>query len=328
MAEHKDEVFQVSLTEIAFTIILLLVMLLGTQLMLKQHENKLQEAELTSLKDKVADQNRKIEAQNRQIKDQKKKLSGFKSALSESERLGGLCRPDPDDPLDPMMACNKCVSVVGKISKTDAAKAIELGRRVVEQWKAQEAPPDFEAFSEMVQQAAFHAARGDKLVYEDEVINELRRLNQEADELKNKLALSAADQENLKKCLANNAYFRRRAGLDHPPCWVTENNRPAYLFNITLLPDNKVMIERGWPDAYTDKAEALAPVRAIAPSFGKAVPMKRFTPIIEAMREIGDNTKPEACRHFVRLKNTIPDRPSADRARYAVENGFYKYEVQ
>lgn len=62
MADHKDEVFQVSLTEIAFTIILLLVMLLGTQLMLKQHENKLQEVELSSLKDQVADQGREIEA--------------------------------------------------------------------------------------------------------------------------------------------------------------------------------------------------------------------------------------------------------------------------
>ena len=315
MSEKKDSVFQVSITEIAFTLILLLVLLLGIKLMHNADE---------------------LNQQHETIVRQEQKLIEMKEALTRITQYGGICRPDEDDPVDPMMPCNKCVSVIGKISKDDAAKDIDIGRKVVEQWNAHKKDgQDFKQFANDLLNTASLIAQGERPAFEGELADrikaltaEKKSLEQQMQALEEQLADSKTLESNLQTCLASNAFYKRRAGLDNPPCWLTKNNKPGYIFNVTLLPDDKLIVERGWPEEFASKAAELAPVQELQDVFGKEIPVSQFLPVVQKMRQIGDQTKPEACRHFVRLRNTIPDRPTADRTRIQIEQGFYKFEVQ
>ena len=42
--------------------------------------------------------------------------------------------------------------------------------------------------------------------------------------------------------------------------------------------------------------------------------------------DYGRKRKPLACRFFVTMRSEIPDRETADKARFALEDYFYKYE--
>lgn len=159
MSEKKDSVFQVSITEIAFTLILLLVLLLGIKLMHNADE---------------------LNQQHETIVRQEQKLIEMKEALTRITQYGGICRPDEDDPVDPMMPCNKCVSVIGKISKDDAAKAIDIGRKVVEQWNAHKKDgQDFKQFANDLLNTASLIAQGERPAFEGELADRIKALTAE-----------------------------------------------------------------------------------------------------------------------------------------------------
>lgn len=329
----RNEVFHVSLVEIAFTLVLLLTMLLGTRLM-SVHNKSVEQEEI--------------------ISNQKEVIKNLELLTTNA----GLCRPDPDDPISPMMPCNKCLSVVAHISKKDAMESIDLGRELTKILREINPDANYENFKDELKKVATLVSEGKEVVDKDELQSTAAQLEstqkdlnlaqtqlQELQEIlqkENEDGLSRVDLHNQIASLQNqitkyekdiqtidtqNKYLARIAGLGYPPCWVGSNGKPQYLFSIDLLPDDKVIVNRAWPEERNQEALEMAPVRDVQKYFGEIVPLPRFLPSANQILDISNNTKPSACRHFVILKNHIPDRPTGDRQRLKIENSFYKLEV-
>lgn len=329
----RNEVFHVSLVEIAFTLVLLLTMLLGTRLM-SVHNKSVEQEEI--------------------ISNQKEVIKNLELLTTNA----GLCRPDPDDPISPMMPCNKCLSVVAHISKKDAMESIDLGRELTKILREINPDANYENFKDELKKVATLVSEGKEVVDKDELQSTAAQLEstqkdlnlaqtqlQELQEIlqkENEEGLSRVDLHNQIASLQNqitkyekdiqtidtqNKYLARIAGLGYPPCWVGSNGKPQYLFSIDLLPDDKVIVNRAWPEERNQEALEMAPVRDVQKYFGEIVPLPRFLPSANQILDISNNTKPSACRHFVILKNHIPDRPTGDRQRLRIENSFYKLEV-
>lgn len=310
----NDSVFQVSLTEIAFTLILLLVLLLGLK--------------ITDLTTNVEKQKKITETQRLDLEKKTREIKSLQDLISH---YGGICKPDPEDPIDPMMPCVKCVSVMGKISKKEASEAISLGRSLLEQYNAHDGQKNisYEDFAEQLKKAAAMLASGDKLPSPEEV----RELNDKAEELsalQNDLEQTKAtlreSENSLQSCQKSNAYFKRRAGMDYPPCWTNEEGRIQYLLNVELLPDGTIVAQPGWPTVRQADAQNMPSVVEMTQK--GPMSLAEFSSYAAPILQLSDHAKPEACRHFVRMKNRIPDRKNADNARLRVENYFYKYEVR
>lgn len=300
----RNEVFHVSLVEIAFTLVLLLTMLLGTRLM-SVHNKSVEQEEI--------------------ISNQKEVIKNLELLTTNA----GLCKPDPDDPISPMMPCNKCLSVVAHISKKDAMESIDLGRELTKILREINPDANYENFKDELKKVATLVSEGKEIVDKDELQSTVAQLEstqkdlnlaqtqlQELQEIlqkENEEGLSRVDLHNQIASLQNqitkyekdiqtidtqNKYLARIAGLGYPPCWVGSNGKPQYLFSIDLLPDDKVIVNRAWPEERNQEALEMAPVRDVQKYFGEIVPLPRFLPSANQILDISNNTKPSACRHF------------------------------
>ncbi len=321
--KKNNEVFHISLTELAFTLVLLLVMLLGTRL--------------------VSEHN-KANEQDKIIQKQKEVIETLSSA-------GGLCRPDPDDPITPMMPCNKCLSVVAHISKSQAALAIDLGKALTTVMDSSSFEENYPDLKEKLIEAAKMVIDGKELADKKDLVETVEKLEAsqkevaslsgiieqfkkdnknnfeslvELDKLRKKVIQCEKDIQTVD---TQNKYLARKAGLGYPPCWVDPNGKPQYLFSIDLLPNDRIIVNRAWPEERNQDALAMEPVLQVQKIFGKSVPMGEFLSSANRILKISNDTKPSACRHFVTLRNHIPDRHTGDRQRLKIENSFYKFEI-
>ncbi len=193
MSKKDDSVFQVSLTEIAFTLVLLMLLLLGHRLVVTLQE---------------------ISQQKSLIDQQREQIQKYEYIQNNLQKFGGMCTPDPEDPIDTMMPCVKCLSVAGRLTKEDSAKSIDLGKNMVEQWKAQGEKINFEDYQQKLAEAAVKIAQGKEVLLGEEIqklVAEAKAATMEREQL-------IASNE---KLTAQNAYFQRRAGMDDPPCWLS-----------------------------------------------------------------------------------------------------------
>ncbi len=328
MQKKDDSVFQVSLTEIAFTLVLLILLLLGQRIVEMLYENKAQQEEIIS--------------KNAQI-------SRYEHMLKEANKFGGMCTPDPEDPLDTMMPCVKCLSVAGRLSKEEAAQSIELGRSLVEQWKAQRSKLSYNDYAKKLFAAAEQLAQGKNLIdsaekdkavaaldkanaYIQQLQNERDQLNSYNEQLKNEHNQLSSYKSELDKVTAyneqlaaQNAYLQRRAGMDDPPCWLTADYRPQYLLSVVILPDMTYQVAPNWPAAREEEAYAIPGVREMVEK--KHLTRGEFNRYGALILDHSKQMKPQSCRYFVTIRNQVEKRSEGDVARLNVEQFFYKYEI-
>ncbi len=112
-------------------------------------------------------------------------------------------------------------------------------------------------------------------------------------------------------------------GLDYPPCWADANGKVQLLLAIQLTPEGAA-ITRAWPDARAADARALPDVAGLV---GTTVPYAAFGARVQGLAAWARQQHPE-CRHYVALRSTLADAVQSDRARLLVENWFYKVEVR
>ncbi len=354
MSSKRDSVFQVSLTEIAFTIILLLVMLFGARLtssIRTEHEQAAQLAEKT----------REVEILKEQL-----------------QQFGGICKPDPEDPVEPMMPCIKCVSVLGKMTKEEAADSLNLGQELMRLWKALQHPdrkltvddykqlllangrdyasspltreeierrtdlgialdeiwrnadpelrPTYDEYEDLLKQIAERLVKGERPIWAEELNEEQKKLQEALAAIDKLQAEAEQHRADLQACEKTTEFFRRRAGMDLPPCWVTDDGKSVqYLFNVRLMEPDRVEIVPGWIPEREAEAMSMAPVRSMVEK--QFMTMSEFRTFGRELLKLSVDSKGEACRHFVRMKNEIEDRAPADRARLTLEQYFYKYEL-
>ena len=131
--KDSNDVFHLSLTEFAFTIIMILILLLGPAIV--QQKNKIQE------------QDGKIESLIAQL------------------TKGTPCTLDPDDPIDNALApCVKCLNNRLRISKKDADILLILGQAALDGFKESDQKLDPQKLVEQLKQASKDVSNGENLV--------------------------------------------------------------------------------------------------------------------------------------------------------------------
>lgn len=363
MAQRNDQVFQLSLTEIAFTISFILLILLGSLVFQEQRARK--EAEFNL-------------AQAGQLDRLTESFNGAKAALSAS--LSGAGVDNPDEVISRLVVAedaraerDRLKTVVedldAQLTALTEVKALiekageDAGENVVKE-AVVAALAQQRQVSKLLDEASSHDAVLREGQPTEREKNDLARLGEAlrtADELKRQLKAelgrelvpgqegqtvrevvkAARSYGDLTKSGTNplaigkeNSDLRgqvaflknrldARGGRDYPPCWADESGKVEFLFAIELHSDS-IAVLPAWPARRQADAQLLPGITEIL-----AGPLTHPT-FAERMRGILDWSKRQdpQCRHYVQLKSAIPDAVRSDRARLMVENHFYKVEAR
>ncbi|MGZ5259217.1 MAG: hypothetical protein ACXWC0_16480 [Burkholderiales bacterium] len=114
-----------------------------------------------------------------------------------------------------------------------------------------------------------------------------------------------------------------RGGRDYPPCWAEESSgRLQYLFTIDIRHDG-LLLREAWPHTRDADAKLLPGLDELL-----ARPPISVAEFNAAMSGIAQSSKTNNCRHYVLLRNHVKDLALFNTYRYAIENYFYKLEVR
>jgi hypothetical protein len=113
-----------------------------------------------------------------------------------------------------------------------------------------------------------------------------------------------------------------RGGRDYPPCWADEQSgRVQFLFTVELHPES-IVLTPSWPPAREQDARALPGIDEL---LGKSP--HSYAGFRERVQGIFQRSNARQCRHYIQLRSRISDAASSDRARLMVESFFYKVEL-
>ena len=362
MAQRNDQIFQLSLTEVAFCIVFILLLLLG-YLVIKEQEAR-KEAELAL-------------AQAQSVNDKTKQMEGARAALAAALSKAGAAAPD--DVITKLIEAEKLREERNRLRKqiedmdarltalTELQKL--LGQGVGDKSEAAKAEVvnalalQYAVRKELGEPDGRHSGKpGDSVTKGgsstmDEVKQAIATTKTLRKEIKTKLGLepdhttesetvveivdAAKSFGELSKGGINVSGLRKensdmrgqvaflkrrldaRGGRDYPPCWADESGKVEFLFAIELRSDS-VVVSPAWPSKREADAKALPGISGV---LGEAHSYSRFVPAIQGIFNWSKTQDPE-CRHYVQLKSSIPDAVQSDRARLMVENYFYKVEMR
>lgn len=361
MAQRNDQIFQLSLTEIAFCVAFILLLLLGYLVIKEQEARKEAEAAL---------------AQVQSVDEMRKHLDGARMAL-----MAGLSRAGaaaPDDVITKLIEAQKLREERDRLRKQvedlDAklTALMEL-QRLIEQGAGDKSDrAKAEVMNALALQATIRKALGETEAKWPEKPGETGKASTSTLdavkqaiattktlrlEVKSKLGLdpnpgsegqtvvdvvdaakrfgelskSGVNVGGLRKensdLRGQVAFLKRRldarGGRDYPPCWADESGKVEFLFAIELRSDS-VVVTPAWPAKREADAKAQPEISTV---LAEAHPYSRFPAVIHGVFSWSKTQDPE-CRHYVQLKSSIPDAVQSDRARLMVENYFYKVEAR
>lgn len=346
MRAKSDQIFQLSLTEIAFTLAFILMLLLGYMLVqADQHAAKL---ELSLAKSGQLDMHRRVFEEARKKLTEALSKAGAKpdevitSLVAESKQIDEreALKKQVDD-------LDKQLSALTEVKKTldaaqDKAAAREDVRQDMTEALALKATLDKQLGGKDI---AAEAVAG--IALKKEVEKQLQEQMGESYVSGNEQKL-ARDLVAARKEMANvsnssggvisvakeNADLRgqvaflkgkldARGGRDYPPCWADEQTgKVEFLFTMEIGPDG-LRVTPAWPEKRQADAIALpGSLRFKAPI---TMSLAQFS---SEMQGIDRVSKEKNCRHYVYVKNRITDLGLFNRSRYAIENFFYKLELR
>ena len=357
MAKQNDTVFQLSLTEIAFTLVFLLMLLLGWMLFIADKRNSEQkdiQAQTAILKNAKATLAQELRAAGAKPDDVITKLVSQTALLQERDALKQRIK-DLEAQVTALAAIKKAAESAGKSldesARDEINAALALKSKLEEQIRKQ--APTGQSDEERQETAA--ASKTDVetealagLALKGEIEKQLRAQMQEPypvgkEKLLAKEMVAGVKQLRDSVAKANSPEAMRkenadlkgrvaflqgklnklnaRGGIDYPPCWAEESTgKIEYLFNIELRPDG-LLISRGWPDKRNVEALALPNIDKLISSKPHLLP--EFN---ELMKGIDALSRAKECRHFVIMKNRVNDLKLFNGYRFGIESFFYKYE--
>lgn len=322
MVKRNDQVFQLSLTEIAFTVAFILLLLLGFITNREFNDKKIAEeklAQLVSLKEAESTLNEIKEALEEQISklgsvDPEKIISNLldnKKIESERDDLKKQVE-NLNTELSALTEVRDHLSKATKLKSSDVKEAIEsalvFSSEFREQVKVQmerniSVGDETKTLKELVEKAKQYDALENSGVAVDQVKKENTDLRGQVRNLTNRL--------------------NARGGRDFPPCWADESTgKVQTLFALDLKSDT-VEVKPGWPDVRANDAKLIPNVNEMISN--SPISYASFRKSVESIFKQSKNLN---CRHYVLLKNSISDAIQSDRMRLMVENYFYKIEVR
>ncbi len=346
MSNRSDSVFQLSLTEIAFTVAFMLLILLGAVVVNEQAQRKDAEAALKSAQGRdqqIAALREAKESLAQAVKDAGlrnpdelvSRMVDATMARQETERLRTVVR-DLDAQLTALTEVKaqlvaSAQAARPEVTKVHAETALATHDRVAKahkdstttlvasprnasDWLDGAISLDSEARKQL---GGYTKESARQIVSDAKAYRELNR--QEG---------TVADPRKENADLRGQVAFLRnklaRGGLDHPPCWADESGKVEFLFNIDMK-EGTFAIAPAWPPGREKDAKALPGIADLVS--GQLVPAGDFARRVQAIFEGSRKSDPQ-CRHYVQIRSLIADAVQSDRARLLVENFFYKSEVR
>jgi len=361
--KRQDQVFQLSLTEIAFTITFILLLLLGYMLVKSQKDLETMRKQLDALPSLIDAELGLKEAKNqlshalqgaglRNPDEAISKLMAAEQAKAENTRLRKRLE-ELDKELTALTEVKEKLEAAVKAKRPDAtmdevvsAMALQDAvRKAVEgrpgQGGTQNSPSKtWDTTSALAEvQRALKTSTELRRQLKEKLDKELpegkeRETVQDVVDAASSFASLNRSGANVKVLQKDNADLRGQiaflqnrlnanGGRDYPPCWLNAAGKIEYLFAVELRPDG-VAVTPAWPSSRDADARALPGIDAML-----AGPFS-YTEFESRVRSIFDWSRKQSpeCRHYVQLKSTITDAVQSDRMRLRVENFFYKSEIR
>jgi len=308
MAQRNDQIFQISLTEIAFCIAFILLLLLG-YLVIKEQDARKEVQEALAQVESNDETKRLLEGARFALVAELGKVGASEDVITKLIEAHKL-REERDHLRQQVKDLDAKLTVLtelaGDMGTTlgTVKQAIATTKMLHEQFKSKLGlEPTAATVVDVVD-----AAKSFGELSKDGV--PLVRLHKENSDLRGQMAF-------LKKRLD------ARGGRDYPPCWANESGKVEFLFAIELLPDF-ITVTQAWPIKREADAKALP---GITTALAQAHSYSSLPAAIQGIFNWSRTQDPE-CRHYVQIKSSIPDAVKSDRARLMVENYFYKVEAR
>lgn len=357
MAKSSDQVFQLSLTEIAFTIAFILLLLLGWMVFKSEHDKKELEATIAEIGDTKATLIALDEA---------------KKALSETLSRVGAAKPEEviSELVSQKMLIQEREALRKRIEELDAqVSTLSEIREIIAKASGQDANPVIKRQIEsalalqttLQKQLEEHIANDGmgaknpdskpnvakeataavalKAAIEKQLGNDIEKgkeaqvakeLVDASKQLQN-IVKTSGSPESVKKENADlrgqvaflKGKLEARGGRDYPPCWAEENTgKVEFLFTIEIHSDG-LRITPSWTSKREADGRALPGVdQLLAPNRHS---LEEFN---VRMQGIDRLSKANNCRHYVQLRNHVNQLDVFNRYRYGIENFFYKLELR
>lgn len=360
MSNKSDQIFQLSLTEIAFILVFILMFLLGSMVFLANKENQDLKKTLNSLVDfeqkKVAlDKATKLLEETlagKDISNPEEVIKNLVDTVNTQEEIAKLKKliVDQDTKITALSEIQKAIDAAkgqgdGALVQEQIEKALTLSKELKEQLQARLEKPedkalleDIDRVAERVKELVAGVQKLEKSFKDDPL---LAALPGEIPEQKlENLVKEYREFDALKKDGSNPILIKKEnsdlkgqiqflknrleanGGMDLPPCWADANGKVQMLLTVELH-ENELNVSRAWPDSREADAKALPNISAVM-----AAHTADYSSFLRAVKPISDLSRQLNCRHYVRIKNMIPDAVTSDRRRLSIEDYFYKVEVR
>lgn len=360
MANKNDQIFQLSLTEIAFILVFILMFLLGSMVFLAHQENQKLKDELTRLGDvevKQADldkASRLLEETltGNNISNPEEMIRNLVDSVNIKQEIIKLRKLiiDQGAKITALSEIQKVIDAAkgqgdGALVQEQIEKSLTLSKELKEQLQARLEKPEDKALLEDIDRVAEKAKelvagviKLEKFFNEDPLLaalpgetpkQKLDRLVQEYREIDaikkegSNPILVKKENSDLKgqiQFLKNR--LEANGGMDFPPCWADANGKVQMLLTVELH-ESELNVSRAWPDSREADAMALPNISAVM-----AAATTDYSTFLRAVKPISDLSRKLNCRYYVRIKSMIPDAVTSDRRRLSVEDYFYKVEVR
>lgn len=344
MSNNSGQIFQLSLTEIAFILVFILMFLLGSMVFLAHKENQDLKETLKSLKNF---EQKKVDFDNatklleetlagKGISNPEEVIKNLVDTVNATklleDTLVGKGISNPEEVIKNLIDTVNAQEEIAKLKKLivdqdakitalseiqkaiDSTKGLGDGALVAGVEKLEKSFKDDPLLAALSGETP--AQKIESLVEEYREFDALKRdgsnpilVKKENSDLKGQIQF-------LKNRLEANG------GMDFPPCWADANGKVQMLLTVELH-ENELNVSRAWPDSREADAKALPNISAVMAAQTAAYPS-----FLKAVKPISDLSRQLNCRHYVRIKNMIPDAVTSDRRRLSIEDYFYKVEVR
>lgn len=321
LPKKNEQVFQLTLTELAFTLVFLLLLLSGWMVLDEKRNADEKDKQLNQIKEQQAKDAQAI-AESKNLKEEAEQALGtLKSALSKEAG-------DPNAIISDLRKCsakeaeNQQLKV--KLAQLDEKlTALVAVSDVISKIQGNEQNPAIKAEIEsaLAFKKAFEQAKKNPLRAGDAVARgrecadadaSLAGLNKEAQNLRGQLKnmiRRAESSKNLK-------------GFGLPPCWVDEGGKVQRLIQVDVT-DRGLIVHSGWPAIRDDDAKKLPNIDAlIATDHEQSIATFRTNvmPIFQWSRK----QDPE-CRHYASIVVSATKVTASVPGDNAVNDYFYPF---
>lgn len=321
LPKKNDQVFQLTLTELAFTLVFLLLLLSGWMVLDEKRIADEKDRQLSQIKEQHAKHTQTI-AESKKLKvEAEQALEDLKGALSKETG-------DPDAVISDLRKCSAKESenqqLKVKLAQLDEKlTALVAVNDVMSKHQGGEQNPAIKAEIEsaLAFKKAFEDAMKSHVLPGDAAVRgrecavadaKLTELNKEAKNLRGQLKNMIRQAESSKN----------PKGFGLPPCWVDEGGKVQRLIQVDVT-DRGLIVHPGWPAIRDDDAKKLPNIETLIAT-GHEQSIATFRTNVMPILQWSRKQDPE-CRHYASIVVSATKVTASVPGDNAVNDYFYPY---